>query len=98
MSSVASPSPPYKAKTPTGASEDEDHNMPGQNRSVGWTVHLYNSTDTNNTIGGLILTNSVAQRNLYEMVEIIVVVTSEFTLRDGDDRIILKDEVSVTGK
>ncbi|OBT50973.1 hypothetical protein VE04_09488, partial [Pseudogymnoascus sp. 24MN13] len=64
--------------------------MPGQNWSVGWTVHLYNSTDPNNTIGGLILTNGVTQRNLYEMIEIIGIVTSELTLRDGDDRVIPK--------
>ncbi|OAF54289.1 hypothetical protein VC83_09361 [Pseudogymnoascus destructans] len=95
MSSVASPSSPSKARTPTSTSEDEDRIMPGQNRSVGRTVHLYNSNDTETAIGGLIVTNGVTHTNLYHMVEIILVVTSDFSLRSGDDKIIPKGEAQV---
>ncbi|OBT38550.1 hypothetical protein VE00_11018, partial [Pseudogymnoascus sp. WSF 3629] len=95
MSSIASPSSPSKARTPTSTSEDEDRIMAGQNRSIGRMVHLYNSTDRDTTIVGLILTNGVTHTNLYNMVEIILVVTCEFTLRDGDDRTIPKDKAQL---
>lgn len=69
--------------------------MPGLDRSAGRTLQLYNSSDKENVIGGLIVTNGITHANLYFMVEIIVVATSEFTLRDEDDMDIPKDDAQV---
>ncbi|OBT73807.1 hypothetical protein VF21_08001 [Pseudogymnoascus sp. 05NY08] len=95
MSSIPSPSSPSKAGTPTSVFQDEDLIMPGQNRSVGRTVHLFNSTDRDTTIGGLIVTNGVTHTNLYQMVEVILIVTSDFSLRNEDNATVPKDDVQV---
>jgi hypothetical protein len=60
-------------------------------RSKHRNVHIFNASDRNTTIGGLILTDGVTNANLYAMVEIIVIATSDFTLRNESDVIMEKD-------
>jgi len=66
-------------------------------RSKYRNVHIFNASDRNTTIGGLILTqknddtNCVTNANFYAMIEIITVPTSDFTLRNESDVIIEKD-------
>lgn len=95
MSSYTSPS---GARTPCiSEEEEEDRNqtMPGLNRSAGRSVHLFNSADRDTTIGGLILTNGITNSNLYAMVEIIAVFTSEFNIQDRDGATISKDDAQL---
>lgn len=61
-------------------------------RSEGRNVHIFDSSDPNATIGGLILTNGVTNANLYAMVEIFVIFESEFTLQSEDGIIVAKDD------
>ncbi|KAH8588282.1 HNH endonuclease-domain-containing protein [Bisporella sp. PMI_857] len=71
--------------------------MPGSDRSKYRNVHIFNTSDRNTTIGGLILTtkndetNCITNANFYIMVEIIVIATSDFTLRNESDVTIEKD-------
>lgn len=69
--------------------------MPGFNRSAGRNLHLFNSTDKDTVIGGLILTNGVTNSLLYAMVEIIVVFSGEFTLQNEEKTTILRDDAQV---
>jgi hypothetical protein len=64
-------------------------------RSKHRNVHIFNASDRNTTIGGLILTDGVTNANLYAMVEIIVIATSDFTLRNESDVVIEKDSSSL---
>jgi hypothetical protein len=61
-------------------SQLEDSTMPGSDRSGGRDVHIFNASDRNTTIGGLILTNGVTNANLYAMIEIFVFFNSEYSL------------------
>lgn len=72
--------------------QPEDSTMPGSNRSKGRDVHIFDSSDPSTTIGGLILTNGVTNANLYDMVGIIVIFTSEFTLQNEGNITIAKDD------
>jgi len=71
--------------------------MPGSDRSKYRNVYIFDATDRNTTIGGLILTtknnetNCVTNANFYAMVEIIAIATSSFTLRNESDVMIEKD-------
>jgi hypothetical protein len=71
--------------------------MPDSDRSKYRNVHIFNASDRNTIIGGLILTtkndetNCVTNANFYAMVEIITVPTSAFTLRNESDVAIEKD-------
>jgi hypothetical protein len=59
--------------------------MAPRDRSRGRNVHIYDANDSATVIGGLILTNGVTKANLYSMIEILVLFTSTFELRDEDD-------------
>jgi hypothetical protein len=59
--------------------------MAPRDRSRGRDVHIYDSNDSTTVIGGLILSNGVTNANFYSMVEILVLFTSHFELRDKDD-------------
>jgi len=78
-------------------SQPKDSTMTGSDRSKHRNVHIFNASDRNTTIGGLILTekndvtNCVTNANFYAMVEIITIPTSIFTLRNESDFIIEKD-------
>ena len=83
---------PHSADSPSSLlHEDTQFTIPPYDRSRGRTVHIFNASDRNTTIGGLILTDGVTNANLYAMVEIIVIVTSKFTLQNESDVILEKD-------
>jgi hypothetical protein len=52
---------------------------------MGRDVHIYDTSNRNTVLGGMILTNGVTNANFYSMVEIIILFTSSFELRDEDD-------------
>jgi hypothetical protein len=60
-------------------------------RSEGRNVHIFDLSDPNTTIGGLILTNGVTNANLYAMVEILVIFESEFTLQSEGGITVARD-------
>jgi len=78
-------------------SQPEDSTMTGRDRSKNRNVHIFNASDRNTTIGGLILTkendvtNCVTNANFYAMIEIITITTSDFTLRNESNITIEKD-------
>jgi hypothetical protein len=63
-----------------------------QNRAKGRDVHIFNASDPNTELGGLILTNGVTNANLYAMVEIVFIVTSKYFLQDAATNRIEKDD------
>ena len=65
--------------------------MSPNNRSVGRNVHIYDAKHPDSVIGGLLLTNGVTNGNFYSMVEILIVFTSTFLLRDEGGAEIKKD-------
>jgi hypothetical protein len=70
----------------------EDSTMLGGNRSGGRDVFIFNASDRNTTIGGLILTNGVTNANLYAMIEIIVFFNGEYSLRNESNITIERDD------
>jgi len=70
----------------------EPSTMPSYSRAEGRNVHIFNANDPDTVLGGLILTNGVTNANLYAMVEIIVIVTSEYFLRNEGNIKIEKDD------
>ncbi|KAH8652734.1 HNH endonuclease-domain-containing protein [Tricladium varicosporioides] len=66
--------------------------MSGCDRSQHRNVLIFNTSDRNTTIGGLVLTAGVTNANLYAMVEIIVIAISDFTLRNESDITIKKND------
>ncbi|KAE8440995.1 hypothetical protein EG329_006132 [Mollisiaceae sp. DMI_Dod_QoI] len=72
-------------------SQPEKLTMTNTDRSKYRNVHIFNASDRNTTIGGLILTDGVTNANFYAMVEIIVIAICDFTLRNESDVIIEKD-------
>ena len=56
--------------------------MPPVDRSNGRNVHIYDANDPNTVLGGLILTNGVTNMNFYSMVEIIIIFSGSFSLRN----------------
>ncbi|KAG9232165.1 HNH endonuclease-domain-containing protein [Amylocarpus encephaloides] len=67
--------------------------MPPRDRSRGRNVHIYDAKDRATVLGDLILTNGVTNTNFYSMVEIIILFTSDFELRDeGDTKIDRNDD------
>jgi len=56
--------------------------MPPINRSLGRNVHIYDDKHPDSVIGGLVLTNGITNGNFYSMVEILIIFTSAFLLRD----------------
>ena len=56
--------------------------MPPILRSASWNVHIYNSKDPTEVIGGLCLANGITNANFYAMIEIIIIFSSTFFLRN----------------
>ena len=54
------------------------------NRSAARDIHLYNPDDLTEPLGGLVLTNGITNTNFYAMVEVFVVISSNFVLRHQD--------------
>ena len=65
--------------------------MPPINRSLGRNVHIYDAKHADSVIGGLVLTNGVTNDNFYSMIEILIIFTSAFLLRDEGGAEIKKD-------
>ena len=65
--------------------------MPPTNRSLGRNVHIYDAKHPDSVIGGLVLTNGVTNDNFYSMIEILIIFTSAFLLRDEGGTEIKKD-------
>ena len=61
------------------------------NRSGGRNIHIYNPDDLTEPLGGLVLTNGITNANLYAMVEVFVVINSNFVLRHQDPTDGLRD-------
>jgi hypothetical protein len=66
--------------------------MPPRNRSKGRDVHIFDTSDRDTLIGGLILTAGVTNANLYTMIEIFVIFNGEYILRNESDTTIEKDD------
>lgn len=69
--------------------------MPAVNRSAGRNVHLYKVNNSTEVLGGLVLTNGITNTNFYSMVEILLIFTSTFFLRDERNTPIPKDSNSL---
>jgi hypothetical protein len=73
--------------------------MAPRDRSAGRNVQLYDVKDPTTVLGGPILTNGVTNINFYSMVEILVLFTSNFELRDeGATKIERNDDPLQPGK
>ncbi|KIX03031.1 uncharacterized protein Z518_06581 [Rhinocladiella mackenziei CBS 650.93] len=84
------------SKTPTSPTETSifsspQRAMPTILRSVLWNVHIYDSNDPTTVIGGLSLTPGITNANLYVMIEILVIISSTFFLRDENETKIERD-------
>jgi len=65
--------------------------MPPYNRSTVRDVHIFDISDRDTSIGGLVLTAGVTNANLYAMIEIFVIFNGEYILRNESDTTIEKD-------
>src|SRR6266480_901102 len=75
----------------TSTSPSPSTSMPPINRSLGRNVHIYDARHPDSVIGGLVLTNGVTNDNFYSMVEILIIFTSAFLLRNEGGVEIKKD-------
>ncbi|KAF8859306.1 hypothetical protein BDZ45DRAFT_589974 [Acephala macrosclerotiorum] len=66
--------------------------MPPHNRSAARDVHIFDISDRDTSIGGLILTAGVTNANLYAMIEIFVIFNGEYILRNESDTTIKKND------
>jgi hypothetical protein len=73
--------------------------MTSNNRSKGRDVHIYDAKDPTTVFGGLVLTNGITNINFYSIIEILVLFTSDFELRDeGDTKVERNDNPLQPGK
>ncbi|KAK0105453.1 hypothetical protein ONS96_004840 [Cadophora gregata f. sp. sojae] len=72
--------------------ENTQLHMPPQNRSAGRDVHIFDIHNRSTSIGGLILTASITNANLYSMIQIIVFFDGEYILRNESGIIIERDD------
>lgn len=61
-------------------------------RAEGRNIWVYDAKDRTVVLGGLLLTNGVTNANFYFMVEIIILFTTDFELRDEGDLKIEKND------
>jgi hypothetical protein len=66
--------------------------MPPLHRSRGRDVHIFDASDRDTSIGGLILTAGVTNANLYAMIDIFVILNGEYILRNESDTTIEKND------
>ncbi|KAH8674455.1 HNH endonuclease-domain-containing protein [Tricladium varicosporioides] len=66
--------------------------MPPINRSAGRNIHIFDASNRDASIGGLILTNGITNANLYAMIEIFVIFNGEYILRNENNATIEKDD------
>jgi hypothetical protein len=72
--------------------EDTRSTMPPLHRSRGRDVHIFDASDRDTSIGGLILTAGVTNANLYAMIDIFVILNGEYILRNESDTTIEKND------
>jgi hypothetical protein len=83
----------YSGDSPTSLlQEDTRSTMPPRNRSAGRNVHIFDTSDRNTSIGGLVLTAGITNANLYTMIEIFVIFNGEYILRNESNIIIKRDD------
>jgi hypothetical protein len=87
---MSSHSPSFETSNPP--TPPEASTMP-HSRAEGRNVHIFNASDPDTELGGLFLTKGVTNANLYAMVGIIVIVTSEYFLQDASNIRIEKDDM-----
>jgi hypothetical protein len=98
-STMSSPSSPTSDRLSNPSNLPQISTMAPRDRSRGRDVHIYDFKDPTTVLGGLILTNGVTNTNFYSMVEILVLFTSDFELRDeGDTQIEKNDEPLQPGR
>lgn len=66
--------------------------MSANNRSAGRNVHIYDSNNPTEALGGLILTNGVTNVNLYATINIIVIIQGTYFLRHNGDTVVPEDD------
>ncbi|KAI9880656.1 MAG: hypothetical protein M1830_001660 [Pleopsidium flavum] len=66
--------------------------MPTVNRTAGRNVFIYDVSNPNDVLGGLILTNGVTNANFYSMIEILFIFTRPVLLRHNSNTIIQRDD------
>ena len=71
--------------------EDNRFTMPPLNRSRGRDAHIFDGSNRDTSIGGLILTAGVTNANLYAMIDIFVIFNGEYILRNKSDTTIEKN-------
>ena len=64
-------------------------------RSEGRTVFIYNAKGDNKVLGGLVNTNGITNKNFYDMIEILLVFDSPYTLTLAGDGTVPKDDAEV---
>jgi hypothetical protein len=83
---------PHSADSPSSLLHEETRStMPPRNRSARRNVHIFDISDRNTSIGGLVITAGVTNANLYAMIEIFVIFNGEYILRNESDAMIEKD-------
>src|SRR5690348_3285263 len=75
----------------TSVSLSSQRDMPSILRSALWNVHIYDSNDPTTVTGGLCLTPGITNASFYAMIEIIVIFSSTFFLRDENKTKIERD-------
>lgn len=60
-------------------------------RSIGPTVFIYRATGDNEQLEGLVNTRGITNKNFYEMLEVILVFRSPYTLTLAGGHIVPKD-------
>ncbi|KAE8448048.1 hypothetical protein EG329_009971 [Mollisiaceae sp. DMI_Dod_QoI] len=71
--------------------EDTRSTMSPLNRSKGRDVHIFDASDRNTSISGLVLTAGVTNANLYAIIEI-------FVIFDGEDILQNKSSIAIKGE
>ena len=66
--------------------------MPPLLRSALWNVHIYDLNDPTKVIGGLCLANGTTNANFYAMIEILIIFSSTFFLRNENETRIERDD------
>lgn len=72
--------------------EDTRSIMPRRDRSAGRNVHIFDISDRNTSIGGLVLTAGITNANLYTMIEIFVIFNGEYILQNESNTTIERDD------
>ncbi|KAF2185832.1 hypothetical protein K469DRAFT_707505 [Zopfia rhizophila CBS 207.26] len=92
MSSASPKTSASSSETSNPLNQPQRPTMPPIDRSAGRNVHIYDPNDPDTVLGGLVLTSGVTNTNFYSMVEIFVIFSGTFFLRDGGETKIERDD------